>query len=148
MKSSWLLVPPEVVTATKWFPEIACGSITNVVVSVVEFTTFNEPMEMPAPLIDSVVAPATKFVPVNVSGIDVPATALAADSDVRVGVVGETGSSVKVWEAEAPMGVVTMTMRGPVGADESIVNGVVTFVVSFTVTSPKVTPVPVTVTKV
>jgi hypothetical protein len=66
------LVPACVLTVTLRAPVAALASITSVAVSDVPLVTFTDVPVTPVPLIARVVAPATKLVPVNVTGTLVP----------------------------------------------------------------------------
>jgi hypothetical protein len=66
------LVPLGVLTVTLRAPLGAAGIITRVAVSDVPLTTVTEVPVTPVPLIARVVAPKTKFVPVNVTGTLTP----------------------------------------------------------------------------
>jgi hypothetical protein len=65
-------VPFAVVTVTFRNPKPAAALITSVAVSDVGLVTLMEAAVTPVPLIARVVAPATKLVPVNVTGTLVP----------------------------------------------------------------------------
>jgi hypothetical protein len=65
-------VPFAVVAVTLRTPKAAAALITSVAVSDVGLVTLMEAAVTPVPLIARVVAPATKLVPVNVTGTLVP----------------------------------------------------------------------------
>jgi hypothetical protein len=66
------LVPFAVVTVTFRTPKAADALITSVAVSDVGLVTLTDVAVTPVPLVATVVAPATKLVPVNVTGTLVP----------------------------------------------------------------------------
>lgn len=66
------LVPPVVVTVTLRPPVAAVLAITKLAVSDVPLVTFTLLTVTPDPLMDTVVAPVMKFVPVSVTETVVP----------------------------------------------------------------------------
>jgi len=79
-------VPPEVVTDRARAPSVAPDAMVRFAVMVEAFTTVTCDTLTPVPL-TATVAPATKFVPVNVTAAAVPCFPLEGDIDTSVGVV-------------------------------------------------------------
>jgi hypothetical protein len=75
---------------------------------------------IPAPLIP-MVAPATKFVPVRVTGTLVPRTPALGLIETRVG-IEPVGVMLKVAGPLVPPAVVTVTLKDPAEALSAIVN--------------------------
>ena len=112
------LVPPDVVTVTLAAPVVALAAMTNVAVICVALTTVTLFTVTPE-LLTLTVAPATKFVPVNVTGTLFPAVPLVGLMEVRVGAGGFT---VNVTAPLVPADVVTVTFLVPAIAFEAIAN--------------------------
>src|SRR6185369_13819563 len=98
----------------------------------------------PVPLMDMVVEPGTKSVPVNVTGTDVPATPTFGD----IVAVGAGCWTVNVCALLVPLTVVTVTFREPGAAAESTVKVAVSVVGPETITDVAVTPLPLIATLV
>jgi hypothetical protein len=96
-----LLVPPAVVTVTFLPPVVAPNAITKLAVIVVLFTTATFVGVTPVPLTPTV-APAVKFVPLNVTGTVVLCVPLDGLTEASVGArIG--GRMVRtVWTEELP----------------------------------------------
>jgi len=133
------VVPPEVVTETFCVPKVALEASVRVAVIVVEFTTVRPETEMPAPVGTLMVLPATKFVPVKVTGTAAPWAPDVGLMDVSTGAGGFTLNCT--LEVVSPS-VVTETLCAPKGALEETTNVAVTVVVLVTVTLFAVIPVP------
>ena len=132
-------------TVTPCAPCGAAASIVNVAVSEVEFTTFTALTTTPVPLSDTVVAPVTKFAPVNVTGTAapwLPNEGLMADNVGTAFTVKPSGSV-----AVTPLGSVTVTSRAPVDALPAIVIEIETLV-AVAELMDACTPVPLNVTPV
>src|SRR6202030_2210411 len=106
------LVPPEVVTVTFRAPVAALLAMANVAVICVALTTVVLLTVIPAPL-RPIVDPATKFVPVSVTGTLCPCTPLFGLIEVSVGGARFT---VNGCAPLVPPEVVTVTFRAPVAA--------------------------------
>ena len=87
VKVTALLVPFTVVTVTLRAPSVVGEAIVKVAVSVVVLPTFGALIVTPVPLIVTMVAPTTKFVPVRVTGTAVPTAPVFGDIVDKVGVV-------------------------------------------------------------
>jgi len=145
VKVTLLVVPPDVVTVTLRPLRVAAPLMVKVVVIVVEFTTVTALWLTPPPEIPTV-APLVKFVPVSVTGTDVPRVPEVGLIEVRVG--GGAFTMVNVTLLVVPEGVTTDTFRAVRLAPAEIVNVAVT-VESFTTVKPlAVTPPPDTFTAV
>ena len=79
------LVPAAVVTVTVRGPSAAAGSITKLAVSDVALATMTLVTVTPPPLTVTVVAPATKLVPVSVTATVVPGSPRFGEMLVSVG---------------------------------------------------------------
>ena len=79
-------VPAAVLTVTDRVPATAAELTVKVAVSDVVLSTFTELPVTPVPLMFSVVAPLTKFVPLNVT--EIPAPRLPDDGVIAVSVGG------------------------------------------------------------
>jgi hypothetical protein len=130
-------VPPAVVTDTVRAPRVALAAITNVAVSVVPLgTTFVTVTPVP---LTATVAPATRFVPVSVTGT----LALSAPNVGLIIVsVGDGGSTVNVWLPVVPLAVVTLTFCAPSVAVAATVNVAVIVVLLVTVVPETAIPTP------
>src|ERR1700731_254358 len=100
------LVPPEVVTVMVRAPVAVFAAMVNVAVICVALTTVVLLTVIPAPLTPTA-APATKFVPVNVTGTLCPCTPLFGLMDVNVG--GSRRFTVNGCVPLVPAEVVTVT---------------------------------------
>jgi hypothetical protein len=139
------LGPFDVVTETVRAPVAAVAPIVRAVVIVVELTTVTGPTVTSVPLTDTV-APATKFVPVSVTGTAVPRVPDDGLIDASVGVGGapDPALTVKLTAPLVPFGVVTDTVRAPTAAVAPIVRVVAIVVGLTTVTGPTPISVPLT----
>jgi hypothetical protein len=143
-----LLVPPTVVTVTLRAVAAAFAAIVNVTVKLVVLVTFGVPTVMPVPLTITVVAPAMKLVPVNVTPTAFPATPEFGCTFVNVGGCAGGACTVNVCALLVPPVVVTVTLRGVAAAFAAIVNVTVKLVGPVTFGVPTVIPVPLTATVV
>jgi hypothetical protein len=139
------LVPPAVDTLTLRSPRAAAASMTKLTVSDVLLATLTLDAVTPVPLTATIVAPLTKFVPVNVLETVVPTTAVLRFKLVSV---GAAGLMVNVCAPLVPPAVVTVTVRAPSVAAASMTKLAVSDVALVTLTLPTVTPPPLTVTVV
>ena len=130
------LVPPAVVTVMFAVPITAAAPMVNVAVIWAELTTVTLLAVTPG-LLTATVAPATKLVPVRVTGTLVPCTPLAGLTDVSMGAGGFT---VKPTALLVPPLVVTVTFAAPVAAAAPMVSVAVIWVELTTVTLLAVTP--------
>jgi hypothetical protein len=101
-------------------------------------------MVTPVPLMETVVEPGTKSVPVNVTGTDVPATPAFGD----IVAVGAGGCTVNVCALLIPPAVVTVTLRAPAVATSFTVKVAVNVVGSETLIDVALTPLPLITTLV
>ena len=114
MNCTALLVPPAVVTVTLRTPGIAFDAIENVAVAVVDFKTCTLVTVTPVPATVTAVRPASSPVPVNVTGIELPATPLLGVICAKVGTGGGGAVTVKAAAFEVPPpGLVTVTWTIP-----------------------------------
>ena len=127
------LVPPGVVMVTFLEVSAAPAVIVNVVVAVVAFTTVTAPTVTPPPETATVVPDVVKFVPVRVTGTDLPRTPVLGATEVSVGIGGAITVNASVFVA--PIGVVTLTFLRVRPAVAEIVN-VAVAVMSLTTVSP------------
>jgi hypothetical protein len=95
----------------------------------------------------TVVAPTTKFVPVKVTVIAVPAMPVLGDIEVSVGPVS-VGTTANDTDPLLPPAVVTATLCEPRPAPESMVKLAVMLVEDETAKLLAVTPLPLTLTVV
>src|ERR1035438_4317864 len=84
------LAPALVVTVTFAAPSVALAAMVNVAVICVVLTTVTALTAIPVLLV-AAVAPATKLVPVRVTGIAAPRTPVAAAIDRKSVVEGKRG---------------------------------------------------------
>jgi hypothetical protein len=140
---SAVVVPPAVATVTCLAPGAATVSMVKVAITEVSFTTLTSLTVTPVPLMATVVAPDTKFVPISVSATAVPLSAVAGLRAVRVGlggmIVNVGASSVRL---EPPIEVVSVTVRVPSGASAAMVTFAVADVLLATVISLIAMPSP------
>ena len=85
LKGTAALVPPAVVTVTLRAPNVAATSTVNLAVMLVELETAKLLGVTPLPSTFTVVAPATKLVPVRVTVGAVPVMPVVGDIDASVG---------------------------------------------------------------
>src|SRR5690348_9292466 len=85
VKGNELVVPLGVVTLTVLALISALAEILKVVVMVCKSTTVIGPMSTPGPVIETLVPVGAKFVPVSVTGKEVPRKALPGVTETRVG---------------------------------------------------------------
>src|ERR1039457_4748437 len=137
VKTTGALVPALVVTVTFAAPSVALAAMGNVAVICVMLTTVTALTAIPVLLV-AAVAPATKLVPVRVTGTAAPRTPVAG---AMVLSVGGGGLTVKMAGALVPPLVVTVTFAPPSVALAAMVNVAVICVVLTTVTLPTVIPV-------
>jgi hypothetical protein len=137
VKTTGALVPALVVTVTFAAPSVALAAMVNVAVICVVLTTVTALTAIPVLLV-AAVAPATKLVPVRVTGIAAPRTPVAA---AMVLSVGGGGLTVKTTGALVPPLVVTVTFAAPSVALAAMVNVAVICVVLTTVTALTAIPV-------
>jgi hypothetical protein len=143
-----LLVPPTVVTVTFRAVAGAFAAIVKVTVKLVVLVTFGVPTVMPVPLTITVVAPATKLVPVKVTPTAFPATPVFGCTSVNVGGCAGGACTVNVCALLVPPVVVTVTLRAVAAAFAAMVNVTVKLVGPVTFGVPTVMPVPLTATVV
>src|ERR1022692_4144322 len=131
------LAPALLATATRVTPVGALAAMVNVVVICVVLTTVTALTAIPELLVRTA-APATKLVPVRVTGTVAPG---APNAGAIVLSVGGGGLTVKTTGALVPALVVTVTFAAPSVALAAMVNVAVICVVLTTVTLPTVIPV-------
>ena len=108
VKGTGPLVPEAVTTLMFRAPNGAFSAMAKVAVICVGLTMLMLLTVIPAPAFT--VAPATKFVPVRVTGALVPATPAFGLMPVRV---GGGGLMLKATAGDVPPEVVTVTLTGP-----------------------------------
>jgi hypothetical protein len=163
LKAKPALVPPAVETMTMRGPSVAFLSIASLTITEVAFpatigSLVSSPCAMmrsgdvatlvlitvtPVPLMDTVVPPGTKPVPLKVTSTVLPGVAEAGLALVIAGVVGLI---VSVCADVVPPGVVTVIDRAPMSAAAATVRRAVIDVALTNVTSLTETPEPVTAT--
>jgi hypothetical protein len=132
------------VTVTVRTPMSAAELIVTRAVTVSRSTTVTSATETPVPLMATVVAPETKWVPLSVIGTDAPAPITTGST---LPSVGTGGTTVKVNPALlVPPVVVTETLRAPSAASPAIVSVARAIVALCTSTSLTATPSPLTAT--
>jgi hypothetical protein len=126
-------------------PALALAASVNVAVICVELTTFTL-LKLSDKFVLERLAPATKFVPVSVTGTLLPAPPLAGLSEFNTGTIVVAALTVKVTPLLFCPADVTVTVSAPVAALAAICNVAVICVALTTTTLPTVTPVPLTFT--
>ena len=132
-------VPFDVVIVTFRVPITAAASMVRVAVIDVGLTRTAEDTATPAPLTINVTE-LSKFVPVTVTGTAVPCSPEAGTMLLSVG--ADELLTVNVIEPLVPLGVVTVTLCAPLGAEAPIVNVAVINVAFATLTEDTVIPAP------
>jgi hypothetical protein len=140
-----LLTPPCVVTVTFRAPVAAFAAMAKVAVAVVELVTCMLLTLTPVPPTVIADKPPSRAVPVNVTGVEVPAGPLAGLMLVNVGVSGVAAVTVNVSALLTPPCVVTVTFRAPVAAFAAMAKVAVAVVEFETCMLLTLTPVPLTV---
>jgi hypothetical protein len=135
-----LLVPPGVVTLTLRTLRAAPVEMVKVALICVILITVTPLTATPPPETATVVAPAMKLVPVNVTATAVPRTPVGGAIEVKVGAGGTV--TVKVTALLVPPGAVTVTFLAPAPVNALIVKVALTWVSLTTVKPLTVIPPP------
>jgi hypothetical protein len=105
LNATGALIPPAVVTVTLCEANAAWASTVNVAVMLVVEETLGLLTVTPKPVILTVVAPTTKYVPVKVTVGALPLTLVLGDIELSVGGAALTVKAtvlVEPWDVETP----------------------------------------------